>query len=205
MQSFPPIRCRGFFRVLPPLGIAFAAASFLLALGFHLLSVQVLPAILLGLISGIFLAAGAADLRSGKIPNLFMAGAAVLAVTLQLSVNGIADGLIRSAVVVALWSLVAPAWFSGAGSSVSSKRPAHCRPRSSHPAGGGDLKVVGITWLVLAAFPLAAALILLPVWALGVLVVTVVLRLCRKQHYPAGVVLALAAIGTWALGLSALR
>ncbi len=168
-----------------------AATSAPLTLGFYLISRSPVSAVLFGLVSAIFLAAGVADLRTGRIRNSYMATAATAAVILQITANGFVGGLIRIAVVLAAWSVVAPIW----------RRPTRTVGKQ---IGGGDLKMIGVTWLVLAAFPFGLALILLLIWAMGVLVATLVSRLAGRRRLRAGMLLALVALGVWTLGLASL-
>lgn len=140
----------------------------------------------LGLVSAIFLASALTDARTGKIPNGYMIAAACLSVLLQMSVNGALGGLIRSTVVVVLWAAIASLWYS------------------RKTVGGGDLKMIGITWLVLAAFPLGVALYLTFIWALALSLALAIAGVVRKaglRHFRAGLLLALCAIFAWTIGL----
>ncbi|MDA8269990.1 MAG: hypothetical protein M0Z39_01075 [Actinomycetota bacterium] len=186
MQHLPKIAQNGIVRIF-----CVAATSAPLALGFYLISRSPVSAVLFGLVSAIFLAAGVADLRTGRIRNSYMATAATAAVILQITANGFVGGLIRIAVVLAAWSVVAPIW----------RRPTRTVGKQ---IGGGDLKMIGVTWLVLAAFPFGLALILLLIWAMGVLVATLVSRLAGRRRLRAGMLLALVALGVWTLGLASL-
>ena len=163
-------------------GIALAAAA-----AFSLLTHAPVPSLLFGVIAGIFVAAGFADARTGVIPNSLMAAAALGALSLQIAANGTVNGLLRTAIVLILWGLIATARFSRGG------------------VGGGDLKMIGVTWLVLAAFPAPLALALLLAWALILSSILIAMRLTSKvRHLRAGLALAVASIATNFLGLAIL-
>ena len=163
----------------------FSDSGFTLSMiaAFALVTHAVIPSLLFGLIAGIFVAAGLADARLGVIPNSLMATAALAGVALQIAANGAADGGVRIAVVVILWGLIATARFSRGG------------------VGGGDLKMIGATWLVLAAFPVPLALVLSLAWALILSSILAATRLTGKaRHLRAGLALAGASIATNLLG-----
>ena len=165
---------------------ALAVAGFTLSMiaAFFLVTHAAIPSLLFGLIAGIFVAAGLADARLAVIPNSLMAAAALAGVALQIAANGAVDGGERCCVVVILWALIATARYSRGG------------------VGGGDLKMIGATWLVLAAFPVPLALALSLAWALILSAILVATRLGGKtQNLRAGFALAVASIATNLLGL----
>ena len=154
---------------------------------FSLVTHAVIPSLLFGLIAGIFAAAGFADASTGVIPNSLMATAALAAVALQVAANGAVVGALRTTIVMVLWALIATVRYSCGG------------------VGGGDLKMIGVTWLVLAAFPVPLALALSLAWALILSSILVAMRLTGKaRHLRAGLALAAASIATNLLGLATL-
>jgi Flp pilus assembly protein protease CpaA len=167
--------------------IVILSVFFLAPLGFHFLTRSPVSAVLLGLISAIFLASALSDIRSGKIPNRLMIAAACLAVLMQMSIYGALAGLIRSAAVALLWLVIASLWHS----------------RKS--IGGGDLKMIGVTWLVFAVFPSGSAVYLVLLWAfvcsLLSLPVLLVMRKRRIKHFRYAPILAAAAMIVWTIGL----
>ena len=151
-----------------------------------LITHTVITPLLIGVLSGIFVAAGLDDLRTGVIPNVSMAIAALVAFVLVVYAAGVVDATLRLAFVTLLWSLIATARYARGG------------------IGGGDLKMIGVTWLVFAAFPPAMALLLMMLWALIFSVILAALRIRKVRHLRAGLALATAAILTWVIGLGIL-
>jgi Flp pilus assembly protein protease CpaA len=132
--------------------------------------------ILLGLIGGIFVLVAISDVRTGVIPNPLMAVGALCALGLQVSVNGWIDGAIRSGCIVGFWLVFASVRYASNG------------------IGGGDLKMIGVTWLTLGIFPPFAALVGLMSWALALTLILGVMQLRRVGRLRAGPALAVAAI-----------
>ena len=150
----------------------------------NLVTHALIPSALFGLIAGIFISAGMNDLDTGTISNTSMAAAALAALALQVVANCPLGAMVRTAVVAILWAPIAAWRFSRGG------------------IGGGDLKMVGVTWLVIASFPAPTALLLLLVWALALSALIVALRLGRVRHLRAGLSLAGASILTNLVGLA---
>lgn len=71
--------------------------------------------------------------------------------------------------------------------------------------GGGDLKMIGVTWLVFAAFPLGIAVSLVLLWAfvcsLLSLAALLVMKKRQIKHFRYAPILAAAAIVVWTIGL----
>lgn len=151
-----------------------------------LITHTVMTSVLIGLLSGIFISAGFSDLRSGVIPNVSMSIAALAAFVLGICVNGLVSGALRLAFVALAWGLIATARYARSG------------------IGGGDLKMIGVTWLVFAAFPPPLALLLMILWALIFSVILTALRIRKVRHVRAGLALATTAILTWVIGLGIL-
>jgi hypothetical protein len=115
-----------------------------------------------------------------------MLTAAVIALGMQLGVNGVIGGLVRFAVIAPIWMLFALVFV----------------PKK---IGGGDLKMIGITWIVLAAFPVVCSLTLFILWPLTLGTIFALLRLRHVQHLRAGLAIASSAIITWTVGLMILK
>lgn len=150
---------------------------------FGQLTNSVILGLAFGLTAGIFITAGLNDVRTGVISNASMMIAAVAVLAIQVTANGFYGGLIRSVVIAVIWILIATIRFARSG------------------VGGGDLKMIGVTWLALAAFPAPLALMLMMLWALILTAIVVALRLRRIRHFRAGLALAVSAIATWIIGL----
>ena len=150
---------------------------------FGQLTNSVVLALAFGLTAGIFITAGFNDVRTGVLSNGSMLIAAAVVLAIQVTANGFYGGLIRSVVIAVIWILIATIRFARGG------------------VGGGDLKMIGVTWLALAAFPVPLALMLMMLWALILAAIVGALRLCGVRHLRAGLVLTSAAIPTWVIGL----
>ena len=118
-----------------PLRVTTVVMALLLGI-FGFLSHSALSTLGLTAIGGIFIFSGFIDTSSGVIPNAYMLTAAVIALGMQLAVNGVLGGLICFSVIALVWTFFALVM-------VRKK------------IGGGDLKMIGVTWLVLAIFPVA--------------------------------------------------
>ena len=161
-------------------------ATALLAVIFGLLSHSVLSTLGLTAISGIFIFSGFIDISTGIIPNTYMLTAALIALGMQLEVNGVIGGLVRFAVIALIWGFFALVL-------VRKK------------IGGGDLKMIGVTWLILAVFPVVYSLTLFILWPLTLGVIITFLRIRHVQHLRAGLAIASSAIITWTVGLMILK
>jgi len=143
---------------------------------------------LLGFTSSALFAAGIADLRTGLIPRGLVVPAILAAAALAIYAHGIVAGLIISVLVSGTWIPF--------GALLISKRL----------VGGGDIKVIWATLLVMAAFPGVYPFLLVAAWVMLLDVVLVTLRLIsRKKRYRAGLALALTANISWVLGLLFMR
>ena len=156
-------------------------AAFIVVFG--QLTNSVILALAFGLTAGIFIRAGLNDVRTGVIPNVSMLIATAAVLAIQVTANGFYGGLIHSIVIAVIWVLIATIRFARSG------------------VGGGDLKMIGVTWVTLAAFPVPLALMLMMLWALILTAIVVALRLRRIRHFRAGLALAVSAIATWISGL----
>jgi Flp pilus assembly protein protease CpaA len=161
-------------------------ATALLAVVFGLLSHSVISTLGLTAISGIFIFSGLVDVSTGIIPNTYMLTAAAIALEIQLEVNGVIGGLVRFAVIALIWMLFALVLLR-------------------KKIGGGDLKMIGVTWLILAVFPILYSLTLFMLWPLALGVIIVFLRIRHVQHLRAGLAIASSAIITWTVGLMILK
>ena len=168
-----PLRITGATMAILLVAFAFLTHSVYATLGFTTLS-------------GVFIFSGFIDISSGVIPNTYMSLATLIALALQIAVNGVFAGLVRVGVVAMVWMLCALVLMR-------------------KKAGGGDLKMIGITWLTLAVFPVVYALTLFMVWPLVLGVIVGFLRLRRIQHLRAGLAIAASAIITWTVGLMILK
>ncbi|MHB1734292.1 MAG: hypothetical protein ACYCU8_12745 [Ferrimicrobium acidiphilum] len=136
-------------------------------------------AILFGLIGGILGLGAISDLRTGKIPKELMAVGALCAVALQVSVNGWIDGAIRIGCITGVWLVFASLRHARSG------------------IGGGDLTMIGVTWLTLGVFPVFAGLVALMGWAMSLVIILSVLQFLHVRHFKAGPMFAIAAIFSW--------
>ncbi len=155
-------------------------------LGSALLTRSLAAGAVLGSLSGILLEAGLVDAATGRIPNALMTVAGLLAFALQMIANGPEGALVRAGMVALLWSLAAGTLFARGG------------------IGGGDLKMVGVTWIAIAAFPPLLALALTLEWAAALLVAVSTIRLRGRRHLRAGLTLAIVAIAVWMSGIGVL-
>ena len=112
-----------------------------------------------------------------------MAVATLAAVVFQVAADGILGAVVRSILVAVIWSTAATLRFSRKG------------------IGGGDLKMMGVTWLTLSAFPLFLFLVLLMSWSLILSLILMAFRLRGIRHLRAGLALAISAITTWVAAL----
>jgi hypothetical protein len=115
-----------------------------------------------------------------------MLTAAAIALGMQLGVNGVIGGLVRFAVIALIWILFALVMMH-------------------KKIGGGDLKMIGVTWLLLALFPVAYSLTLFMLWPITLVVIAGFLRFRHVQHLRAGLAIASSAIITWTVGLMILK
>lgn len=168
-----------------PLRTTGITAAFLLVV-FALLTRSVFATLSFAALSSVFIFSGFIDMSSGVIPNAYMSLATFVALALQIEVNGVVGGIVRFAVVAVIWTFFAL---------VLVRRK----------VGGGDLKMIGVTWLALAAFPVVYALTLFVVWPLALGTIVGFLRLRRIQHLRAGLAIASSAIITWTVGLMLLK
>ena len=168
-----------------PLRVTAVVMALLLGI-FGFLSHSALSTLGLTAIGGIFMFSGFIDASSGIIPNTYMLAAAAVALALQLAVNGVLGGLVRFAVIVMIWVFFALVMMR-------------------NKIGGGDLKMIGVTWLVLAVFPVAYSLTLFMLWPLTLGAIVGFLRFRRVQHLRAGLAIASSAIVTWTVGLMILK
>ena len=168
-----------------PLRVTAVVMALLLGV-FGFLSHSAFSTLGLTAIGGIFIFSGFIDTSSGVIPNAYMLTAAVIALGMQLAVNGVLGGLICFSVIALVWTFFALVM-------VRKK------------IGGGDLKMIGVTWLVLAIFPVAYALTLLMLWPITLVVIVGYLRFRRVRHLRAGLAIASSAIITWTVGLMILK
>lgn len=155
-----------------------------LASGMFLVTHAWLVAALFGLIGGIFVLGAFSDLRTGTIPNALMATAVLCALVLQVDVNGWPGGAIRIVCIAVVWIVFASLRHGRSG------------------VGGGDLKMIGVTWLTLGVFPVLASLVALMGWALILVVILSALQLRHVRHFRAGPALAIAAIISWIITLA---
>lgn len=162
------------------------ACTLVLIALFALITHNAISSLVFGLLSGTLLSAGFSDIRTGEISNSVIIVATLLAIALNMFTGGPVVALVRISFVVLIWGIFATARFA------------------KNSAGGGDLKMMGVTWLVLAAFPFPLALILMIPWALIFAVVLAVMRLRDVHRLRAGLALATAAILTWMIGLGIL-
>lgn len=153
---------------------------------FMLITHSILLTLGFSIISGLFIFSGFIDISSGVIPNAYMSIATALALALQLAMNGITGGLARFAVIAVVWTLFALVLIR-------------------REVGGGDLKMIGVTWLTLAVFPVVYSLTLFTLWPLVLGLIVGFLRLRRVQHLRAGLAIASSAIITWTIGLMILK
>lgn len=145
---------------------------------------KTLVILMLSLISGTLFYGALNDLDCGLIPNRVVAVGTMLAFALQLMSHGL-GGIIRIGVLLAIWYFVFGIALSGKSS-----------------VGAGDAKVIGITWLVILAFSPFEAVFLIWVWTIGLLVTMSISRyITKKEHFRAGMYLAVVATATWWIGL----
>jgi Flp pilus assembly protein protease CpaA len=166
-----------------------AAGSVLVTLAVIVVALTHTPlaAVLFGFIGGILTLGAFSDLHTGKIPNSLMTVGALAAITLELDVGGWVYGAIRGGVVIAIWLMF-----------ISVR---HVR-RSN---GGGDLKMIGVTWLTFGVFGAFGGLVAVMAWELALLAIFAMLKLRKIRHLRAGPALAGAAIFSWILVLCCVR
>ncbi|WP_298335011.1 hypothetical protein [Ferrimicrobium sp.] len=177
-DTLVPVRAVGL------MGVVVLAAA--LATGVLLVTHAWLVAALFGLTGGIFVLGALSDSRTGTIPNALMASAALASIALQVDVNGWPGAAIRVTCIAVVWIVFASLRHGRSG------------------AGGGDLKMIGVTWLTLGVFPVLAGLVALMGWALILVVILSALQLCHVRHFRAGPALAIAAIISWIIALAIL-
>jgi Flp pilus assembly protein protease CpaA len=146
-----------------------------------------LAAVLFGFLGGILTLGAIADLQSGKIPNSVMTVGALAAIALDLYVGGWVYGAIRVGIVTAIWLIFVSV------------------PRVRRSTGGGDLKMIGVTWLTFSVFGAFGGLVAVLAWELALLTVFAILKLRKIQHFRAGPALAGAAMFAWIVVLYSLR